>query len=323
MKKALLTLGLVMLASSSVSRADELLSVPLLTVHRVLGVTCNLAGRDLNGTSLNGAPLEGHGIEYVSLDGVQVGAQSMVAAWIDGSELMAADEHGRVFRGERLVGARFIATLDSGAELALRIDSVQPGSQKWERDIVRYAVSYQAAEGWAPLCGLAPDASAQTAIALQGRWDYGQGDTGGQHLDNPSVFTFGCAGHALAKCVEMGYKPWKRVLSCTRGQGCEKGTLADAHQACTRMLRADYCGDGTPYTVDGIEVNAVDVYGVRTDVLEWDKEAEWGPAGATCLTRERLLNGLVPACLASLSLRACGENGALQPATLIVSEVAR
>ena len=53
-------------------------------------------------------------------------------------------------------------------------------------------------------------------------------------------------GGAIAKCVLWGYRPWATY----------NGTpLAQYHQACTRMVRADYCGTGTSYTVTGNRIS--------------------------------------------------------------------
>jgi hypothetical protein len=88
--------------------------------------------------------------------------------------------------------------------------------------------------------------------------------------------TFACRTAALAKCVEFGYRPWS-VKSGT--------SLADHHQACTRMVRADYCGTGQAHTVSGTPVHVLDKLGVQTadPNVPYVVEAEWGPNGATCL----------------------------------------
>jgi hypothetical protein len=323
MKKQLLALGFALLLSAPIARAGDITYVQPLTVYRLLGFRYELTGRDLNGTSLNGEPLDGHGVVSVSFDGAVLGKQALPYVGLDGSELEASRGHGHTLSGADLVGAVFEGTLETGTTLPLRIESVRTGTDKWDRDVNRYAVTYETSEGWRPLCGVDSDGTMNLAIALEGSWDYGQGATGGSHRDDPSVFTFACEGHALAKCVEMGYKPWQRVMECTHAEGCRKGTLAAAHQTCTRMLRADYCGDGTSYTVEGTEVNAYDVFGVRTDALPWTLEAEWGPDGATCVARERLLDGPIPPCMNELARASCGAAGQLGAGTLIVSEIHR
>jgi hypothetical protein len=179
MKITTLALGVaVLLAAPAANAADP-------TVYRVFGVNRDLAGRDLNGTTLNGEELDGHGLQHVAFDGARAGAVTLQAVWLDGSELKAGKSHGHKLTGQDLVGVTLDATLDTGGTLPLRIDAVHAGAKHEDRDMFRYTVSYQAAEGWLPLCGVDENAEAVQAIALEGNWDYGQGQTGGAHTDDP------------------------------------------------------------------------------------------------------------------------------------------
>jgi hypothetical protein len=200
---------------------------------------------------------------------------------------------------------------------------MEAGSQKWDKDVVRYLVSYPTLSGWLPLCGLDANGDPIQAIPLEGIWDYRQGVAGGgSHLDDPASFTFACGGYALAKCVEMGYKPWQPSKICVKGQGCVHTTLAPVHQACTRMLRADYCGDGSSHTVDGTEIQAFDAYGIRSVTQPWEVEAEWGPEGARCVAQDRIPTAPTPTCAATLLLPDCGDALHFSANMLLISEVA-
>jgi hypothetical protein len=121
-----------------------------------------------------------------------------------------------------------------------------------------------------------------------GRWDYSQGtSTGGDKIDDPAVFTVGCLGSAVAKCVYLGYKPWRTMAGVP---------LANHHQACIRAIRADYCGNGSSYTTTGRIIDIFDDIGVQFDVPEgWINEGEWTPAGARCtnLLNRNILAGLL------------------------------
>jgi hypothetical protein len=85
---------------------------------------------------------------------------------------------------------------------------------------------------------------------------------------------------AIAKCIDAGYKPWKSVNGTS---------LANHHQACTRMLRADYCGTGASYTTDGMALNVLDSLGIQRDTrgstpqYDWTFDAEWDADGARCI----------------------------------------
>ena len=92
---------------------------------------------------------------------------------------------------------------------------------------------------------------------------------GGSYHPESSDFTIACRGSAIAKCVELGYKPWTGVTS----------QLA----SCVRLLRADFCGTGTSYTKDGQLVNLYDNLGIQKDTEAWSLEAGWNPQGATCI----------------------------------------
>ena len=47
-----------------------------------------------------------------------------------------------------------------------------------------------------------------------------------------------------------------------------------------RMIRADYCGDGTSWTVNGRTIDLYDGLGINVDTSAWTFEAEWTPSGA-------------------------------------------
>jgi hypothetical protein len=103
----------------------------------------------------------------------------------------------------------------------------------------------------------------------------------------------------------MGYKPWKSEA------------MWDRHQACVRMVRADYCGDGVGHTRNGTPIDVYDDAGIQTEdpraALTF--EAAWGKDGAVCVSRTRIpdvatLGDVVAACpgkLAQKSGASCTE----------------
>ncbi|HEX7844064.1 MAG TPA: ADYC domain-containing protein [Kofleriaceae bacterium] len=89
----------------------------------------------------------------------------------------------------------------------------------------------------------------QPAIALAGTWD-----TTGQFTPSSTQFTFACPGGTIAKCTRWGYRPWD---TATMSNGFSSWPLGPYHQACIRAATADYCADGTSFTLDG---TLVDIY---------------------------------------------------------------
>ena len=96
------------------------------------------------------------------------------------------------------------------------------------------------------------------------------------------MFNVTCSSGAIGKCVRLGYKPWKRLPDGT--------ALWDHHQACVRMMRADYCGDGQSFTRDGTLIDLYDRLGLQKDepAPGMRFEAGWGKDGAICVARARI-----------------------------------
>jgi hypothetical protein len=224
-----------------------------------------LNGRELNGRELNGRELNGRELNGSSLGGVT--AEGLAALWLEGSELVALTDSGAQVRGEALAGAQLGS---EGTALRYRIDGVAAVGDVWH-----YDVRYLSGSEWLPVCE-----DGATSIPLAGLWDYRQGvEGGGSRVDVPGVFTLACTDAALGKCVQMGYAPWRAAAG--------GGTLAAHHQACTRMLRADYYGDGRSFTKDGLTINVYDGVGIQADTESWHFEAEWDESGALCLEGRR------------------------------------
>jgi ADYC domain len=112
----------------------------------------------------------------------------------------------------------------------------------------------------------------------------GKRDTG---IDR-SWFNLGCAGSALAKMALTGHT---EAASDAR---TFITTLAE-RQTMLKMLAADYCGDGTPFTVGGQPLNWEDDHGtmklaalIPQPPLPLLREARWKETGAVCLDKPRV-----------------------------------
>ncbi|MBD1930102.1 hypothetical protein H6F74_28350 [Trichocoleus sp. FACHB-90] len=185
-------------------------------------------------------------------------------------------EKTKVIKGKDLKGAQLNAVDEQGKKLNFEIKDVELDPKDPEKETYLYTVFYvdSANSQGKNLC--TPDAeNVAKAIPLTGSWD----ETGA-HTESSNIITFGCTSGVLAKCVRMGYKPWKTV----------KGTsLRDYHQACTRMARADYCGNGKSHTRDGTPINIYDKLGIQKKTPHDGMvfEAAWSPEGATFINRPR------------------------------------
>ncbi len=139
-----------------------------------------------------------------------------------------------------------------------------------------------ARESWVNPCVPLEEGERPRALAVPGVW----GPSGAKRTVK-GRFTFACPHGAIAQCVSWGYVPWAR-----------KGgkPLEPLHQACTRMARADYCGNGKSHTKNDTLIDMYDGLQVLTRTTEssglWDPErasfeAAWSGEGAVCLARTR------------------------------------
>jgi len=256
--------------------------------------SAEVSPRDLadNGLKLNSAVFNGWQLNGWQLNGWQLNGWQL-----NGWQLNGVTLSGSVFKGTKVVngetvtieGLDFIGAqikLDGpDKKVTLRIDDIykDPANPSGDVYFHKFSVSEPKNNGWTSLCRDAADLPT-TAIVLANAWNM----TTGARIDAPDAVTIACRGAALAKCVEFGYRPWATATSCV-GNKCAPLALKDHHQACTRMVRADYCGTGTPHTLNGTPIDVIDrlspviqAEGTR-DFANWSVEAEWGPGGALCV----------------------------------------
>jgi hypothetical protein len=246
-----------------------------------------------NGLHVNGLHVNGLHVNGLHVNGLHVNGTSLNGLHVNGTKLegtvFSGTIDGNLVSGNAFSGAIMSATVEGHlGTLKVRIDNITPSS---DPDINLYGVSIRppGASSWQPLC-TDLNGDAVKAIPLRGYWDESQGTpTGGDHLDSPGEVTFACMGYTLAKCVEIGYKPWKSTVECSAPGVCHSIPLSYHHQACTRMLRADYCGNGMPTTRDGTLVDIADSIGMESSEApaSWVFEAEWGAEGAACMKNTR------------------------------------
>ena len=308
--RVLLGLSMAMMLAGCVLDTDAEEGDEALHVDEATDALLYTNGKSLNGTSLNGTALNGKSLNGKSLNGVSLNGKSLNGTSLSGMTLTATN-FGGTLNGQAVanwVGTTFTGTMSDATPVTLRIDS-KTTLPAPNTDVSAYGVSYQTTTGWTPLCGVATT----LAIPVNGTFNY----TTGAFTASATSFTFACRATAIAKCVELGYKPWKTV----------GGTLLQNHMvACTRMLRADFCGDGKSWTVDGTEINIYDGKGIQADAAAWIIEAEWNQNGAIRVnkskeTRWALNAGKPPACyLAKVNTSTTGVLTNFNTGTLLMNE---
>ena len=202
------------------------------------------------------------------------GAATLQSIEADRTQFKVTLTDGRELRSPDLVGATLTVAV-RGNIRRMRIDAVEtdPGAPQ----VFLHTLSVEAADGsWENICKPGPDGRRQ-AFPLAGR----------AHADatirpaEQGAFEITCTGGAQGKCVRFGYGAWD----------APQGTSGhDLYNACVRMVRADYSGEGNGTTRDGMLIDLYDRFGIqRSDNdprLEF--EAGWNKDGAVCVRHVRV-----------------------------------
>ncbi len=216
------------------------------------------------------------------LTSVDLGHVRRDGASIEGVQLQA----GRLVapsRGPRgLVGAVLQGTGSDGKPVEVALCSAEAEPSDSMMEWYRIQVWNSQSATWEDPCVATSRVPHPRALAVQGLWD-----GSGARSNIEGKFTFACETGAIAKCIAWGYKPWAQK---------EGQSLEPLHQACTRMARADYCGNGRSHTRPENPVDIYDDLRLLTRTLQrgagWEPdrasfEAAWGPDGAVCMSRTR------------------------------------
>ena len=240
-----------------------------------------------------GQLLQGTRGDSFTVQSVSLGCAGVADLQVEGAEFVATSK-GRTARGGDFLGGTVTMHDSAGNLAAARIDGITPDPMDATGQTFLYTLVYVDAQTGATTNVCLPDATGlAAALPLHGRWD-----ATGAKQDIGTAISLACTSGVLAKCVRWGYQPWQ-----TRN-----GTaLADYHQACTRMARADYCGDGQTHTQEGTQIDLSDRLSLNAPEPPLLNlfEATWTPSGAYCVSRERwlILTGLLPtACNAQFTL---------------------
>lgn len=201
---------------------------------------------------------------------------------LESGHLVAATESGAPEASKDLTGLVLQGTASDGKPVEVAICGAEPSAE--DASMVWYHIEAwnPVAQDWENPCVATGRVPNPRALAVGGVWD-----ASGAHHDVTGKVTFACENGVISKCATWGYKPWASR---------DGRSLAEAHQACTRMARADYCGNGRSHTREGTMIEYYDSLGLSQRATEaspsWDParasfEAAWDPDGASCLARTR------------------------------------
>jgi hypothetical protein len=215
-----------------------------------------------------------------SLGLAQAGLQSIEA---DGTQFKVTMSDGRVLRSRDLVGATLSIAM-GGAIRRIRIDAVEtdPGDPAHGKprgpQVFLHTMSIETADGsFQNICRPGPDGRRQ-AFPLAGRADA----DATIHPAEAGAFEITCTGGAQGKCVRFGYHPWENAPDGSNGR--------DLYNACVRMVRADYSGDGKGTTRNGMLIDLYDQHGIQQsdEDASLEFEAGWSKDGAVCVRHVRV-----------------------------------
>ena len=224
--------------------------------------------------------------------------QSVAKVEAAGTAFRVTLSDGTIRQGAELAGAVLVFNID-GKPVRVRISTITPDPNN--KAVLLHDFRIDGTD--APVCGPNPEGN-HVGFPLAGR-----SAPGGHFLEtNADVFELICTSGALGKCVRFGYHPWEKAP--------DGKPMRDYFDACVRMVRADYCGDGHSWTRDGTAIDMWDDRGIQKQDTQADPtfsfEAGWKPAGAVCVARTRIpenitLDKLKATCPWLASMPSCTE----------------
>jgi hypothetical protein len=220
---------------------------------------------------------------------------AVVSVAAEGTQFRLVLSDGRVLRSPELEGATLVLATPAGPR-RVRLAAVERDPDAKSGDVWLHRMMVEQPDGTlADLCEPGPDGRRQ-GFPLASRMH----PDGRTETTAPEVFDLMCIGGARAKCVRFGYRPW------VAGE-------AALYNACVRMVRADYCGDGAGTTRDGMSIDLYDERGIQTPDMAAEQafEAGWTAEGAVCVAHVRVKENAALGALPRACPRLAGRVGAI------------
>jgi hypothetical protein len=197
---------------------------------------------------------------------------------VEGTAFHITLPDGRVLLQDDLPGTVLTLGDGSGAQRRIRIEAVQHDDRDPTGEVILYTLSEPdlATGEWRNACDPDPNGR-RLGFPLAGAFT-----SDGRYVSVPNRILITCTGGAEGKCIRFGYKPWHHLPDAT--------SLEPYYQACVRLVRADYGGDGVGHTRNGTPIDLFDRIGIQQDETAQDMtfEAAFNWDGAVCVAHTRL-----------------------------------
>jgi hypothetical protein len=233
--------------------------------------------------------------------GTAVGPAAAQSVAVEGTQFRVTLADGLVLPQEALKGVALTFGDGSGHHRRLRIDSIEADPKDPEGEVMLYGLSEQDPRSgeWRNACLPDPDGR-RLGFPLPGFFS-----ADGRYETQPGKLLITCIGGAEGKCVRFGYKPW--------GHAPDGTALLPYYQACVRLVRADYGGDGRGTTRNGQPIDIYDSLGVEPPANDpnYEFEAGFGPEGAVCVRHVRVKENATLAGIEASAPRFDGRVGAV------------
>ena len=260
-------------------------------------------GIEMQGIEMQGIEMQGMNLVGFQVSGATLGSSALQRVRLQKGEVVAERSQSSV-RGTGLIGAHFMAQVrdisvspPATATLEFRIADIDSEDDKYDPTNSGHTFLYTLEQrnpdngAWQAACPADLDGR-HVAIPVGAIWN-----EHGDRVESTSLFTFACTSGVIAKCYRWGYRPW------LNGYG---DSMVAMHQTCTRLARADYCGNGMPGTKDGTKINVWDRLSSPGPIQKHGGptilglplplpppgmlfEAGWNTDGAVCLSTARWL----------------------------------
>jgi hypothetical protein len=224
------------------------------------------------------------------ITGFQNGALQPSTPSVINGALVARDPAGNTLTGNQLVGSTFTIVGSKGT-FYLRVAAVsrtplwaKVGSTIRSTSSYQFTVSTVLGQNGVNLCGANNEGDGVADFyAVLFEADRIDADAIKVTGEDPLWFNIGCAGHTLAKQHLSGNTKAAAAILGANAPSLEQRT------ANLKMLSADYCGGGDPFTVAGVPLHYKDSLGRMNNLgIYTHLEARWDEHGAICLNTPRV-----------------------------------